>query len=160
MSRSTKYKLCWIAFGVLSLAIRSGLSRAPEVIERYYSRGVFLGVRWIFDYFLSWWIPFPLIYLFFLGLTLIVIRKWQQPGVSGRTWRSYLLQKTLGLAAFLGRWDRDLSVGLGVQLRPGFDRRPPESGNTAPHAGEFTKRTAIGNRAIDRSAAPDTRDYR
>ncbi len=46
------------------LALRFLFQAFPDWAERWYSRGFFQGVRWVFDVGLGW-LPFPLTYLFF-----------------------------------------------------------------------------------------------
>jgi hypothetical protein len=60
-------KLGWAAAGLLAAGLRAWAGFHPGVVEHYYSRGLFLGIRWLIDYLFSW-IPVPLIYLFFIVL--------------------------------------------------------------------------------------------
>lgn len=96
-----KRKFIWIGLGLLSLLIRSILSYQPALTEQYYSRGIFLMVRWAIDYMVGW-IPIPLIYFFILILAIwltISIRKWIRL-------KTTLLKKLghalLSISAFLG----------------------------------------------------------
>jgi len=87
--------------GLLAIGLRAGLAYRPEWIERYYSRGLFLGIRWIIDYLLAW-IPVPLIYLFFAGLLFFgvrAVRRWWRREAS---LKKRVLNGVLGFAAFLG----------------------------------------------------------
>jgi hypothetical protein len=52
----------WIGFGLLTLLLRWLCSLNPYFTEVVYSRGVFLGVRWVWDYTLGW-LPLPWLYL-------------------------------------------------------------------------------------------------
>ena len=59
----------WIGLGVLIILLRILLSFFPRVVETIYSRGIFLGIRTINDFTLSY-SPIPLLYVFlFLFLT-------------------------------------------------------------------------------------------
>jgi hypothetical protein len=102
MTRGQKTNLLWISLGAAALLLRALLSASPELIEQYYSRGLFLGIRLFIDYLLAW-LPFPLLYLFLPVLLYWVIARlrswWFKP--YGSHWRkagALLLQ----LAAFLG----------------------------------------------------------
>jgi len=67
-----KKKLIWIGLGILTLILR--YSATPELIERIYSRGLFLSIRRIFDYGVGWF-PIPLLYVFYAVLIFWIIRK-------------------------------------------------------------------------------------
>jgi len=64
MIKENKHQLLWITFGLITLIIFTITKRFPEFIESFYSRGVFLGLRFIWDHSFSL-SPIPLIYLFF-----------------------------------------------------------------------------------------------
>lgn len=71
------------------------------MIERLYSRGFFLAVRWTIDYLFAW-LPMPLMYLFLLILLFFVgknIRQWYKTKVD---WKTKLIQASLSICAFLG----------------------------------------------------------
>jgi len=70
----------WIVLGCLAASIKLLSAGQPELVERYYSRGVFLGIRYAIDYGLGW-IPFPTLYLFVLLLLFFTVRailRWRQ----------------------------------------------------------------------------------
>lgn len=52
----------WIGLGLLTLLLRWLFSLNPYFAEVVYSRGMFLAVRWVWDYTLGW-LPFPWLYL-------------------------------------------------------------------------------------------------
>ncbi len=99
MRKSVKRKLYWILFGVVSLGVKMGLGWAPEFTEKYYSRGFFIGIRWLYDTLFTW-LPFPLIYLFFAVLFYVWIRRWRRKAENNRTWAQWLLHASLGTLAF------------------------------------------------------------
>ncbi len=76
MNRKKKIRtrLVWIALGILAALLRLLLDNHPGIVEQYYSRGFFLGIRWTIDYLLAW-LPVPLIYLFFLLISLLAVRQ-------------------------------------------------------------------------------------
>lgn len=92
--------LIWISLGVVALVIRWFSS--PGFIEQWYSRGVFLGIRWGIDYLLASWIPFTMIYLFFGGLLFWAYRKWKKTSFKSWTWKHWLVGGSVRVLAFLG----------------------------------------------------------
>ncbi|MCB0586673.1 MAG: DUF3810 family protein, partial [Phaeodactylibacter sp.] len=99
---NTKTKLAWILMGAATLVLRAVLSGHPEIVESYYSRGVFPILRWLIDYLFAW-LPVPLIYPFLMGLIYFLVRKvagWWRRGYPS-LWKKGL-DGLLGTAAFLG----------------------------------------------------------
>lgn len=96
MMYKLRTKLAWIFMGLAAVGLRMSLSAYPEVVERYYSRGLFPAIRWAIDYLLGW-LPLPLIYPFLLLLLFLMIRQ-------GRRWwkRPYEKLWARGLDALLG----------------------------------------------------------
>lgn len=82
-----KRELFWIIFAVSTLILRWVAS--PLFIERFYSRGLFQLIRIFIDFSLSW-LPIPLIYLFFAGLTWHIIRVWRRRDRTRNTGRAAL----------------------------------------------------------------------
>ncbi len=68
----TRQKLIWIFLGIITLLLRQLAAANPNMVEKFYSRGLFLGIRWSIDYLLGW-MPFPLIYLFFTAVLAYLI---------------------------------------------------------------------------------------
>lgn len=73
MEKGRRLKLGWVAAGLLAVGLRVWGGYHPDWVEYYYSRGLFLGVRWGIDYLVSW-IPIPLIYLFLFLLAVASFR--------------------------------------------------------------------------------------
>ncbi|MEM6764576.1 MAG: DUF3810 domain-containing protein [Bacteroidota bacterium] len=65
-------RFTWIGMGLLTGLITFLLSLNPTFTEVVYSRGVFVLIRWVWDYTIGW-IPFPLIYLLLAGLLYWII---------------------------------------------------------------------------------------
>lgn len=61
---SNKNKL-FISLGLLTLFLQVILQNAPAFVERFYSRGLFLGIRWLFDHTLAL-SPIPIWHLFYV----------------------------------------------------------------------------------------------
>lgn len=90
----------WTILGVLCLIIRYYAVRFPETTEKVYSRDFFPAIRNIIDISIAR-LPFPTVYLFFLGILLaIVFFFWKLASVSG--WKSKLLFSLRNLANFIG----------------------------------------------------------
>lgn len=95
-----KYQLIWIALGLFALLLKLIAGANPELVERYYSRGLFLGVRWTIDTFLAW-LPIPLIYLFFTILTIWLVRKIYKWWKNQEVWKVKLLQAVMSTLSFV-----------------------------------------------------------
>ena len=54
----------WSILGLATLLLRFVANGTPQYIEQFYSRGVFVGVRCLFDWTLAW-LPFPLLLIFY-----------------------------------------------------------------------------------------------
>lgn len=65
-------RLIWIGLGLLTMLIRWIAGFYPQAIERMYSRGLYQGVRWIFDHTLTI-TPVPLLYVLFILLVLWLV---------------------------------------------------------------------------------------
>jgi hypothetical protein len=63
----------WTILGLAALLLRFVADTTPQYVEQFYSRGVFLGVRWLFDWTLTW-LPFPLLLVFY-GVALFYVYK-------------------------------------------------------------------------------------
>ena len=63
----------WALLGLAALLLRFVADTTPQYVEQFYSRGVFLGVRWLFDWTLAW-LPFPLLLVFY-GVALYYVYK-------------------------------------------------------------------------------------
>lgn len=76
MASTSPYRLTALDRSILMVAFLSVLLRLAlpaEIIELWYSRGVFIGVRTTIDTVFSW-IPVPLFYVFWVILLLVVFR--------------------------------------------------------------------------------------
>lgn len=89
----------WIILGLLAVLLSAVLPAA--FVEQYYSRGLFVAVRWMFAG-LSGWLPFAFVYpLFFLllGWLIYSISRFVK---AGTPLRQRLLDGVLSLLAFAG----------------------------------------------------------
>lgn len=72
----------WILLGLLAVLIRVILP--ASVIESIYSRGIFVGIRYLFDY-TTGLLPIPMLYIFILSLIIWLGSKWVQSRKSKRS---------------------------------------------------------------------------
>lgn len=92
--------LVWISLGLLALLVRWLAS--PHFIEYWYSRGLFLGIRWLIDYLVASWIPFSLLYLFVAGILFWLVSKWRTTAFRSLTWKQWLIGGSTRVLAFAG----------------------------------------------------------
>ncbi|MBI5916417.1 MAG: DUF3810 domain-containing protein [Bacteroidetes bacterium] len=92
-------KAVWIWLGVLTIVV--GNLAPAEVVERSYSRGIFVVVRWFFTGLNSWW-PFASAYVLFFLLAGWAAWRLRSFFKSDLTWRKRLGRAALSLLAFAG----------------------------------------------------------
>jgi len=68
-----KFQLLWIIFGLLTLLLFKVTQYFPNFIEYFYSRGLFVALRFIWDHSISL-SPLPLIYLFFPLIVFFILK--------------------------------------------------------------------------------------
>lgn len=83
-----KKRLIWIGLGIFTLTIR--YLTTPELIEQWYSRGLFLWIRRLFDFGVGWF-PLPLFYVFYLVLIV-----WSIRGLIKTDWKQLFTWKGIG----------------------------------------------------------------
>ncbi|MEM6262125.1 MAG: DUF3810 domain-containing protein [Bacteroidota bacterium] len=71
MKKKQLRQFFWIIFGLGMLGVKTWASSHPEIIERYYSRGVFAGIRNIWDYTLGF-SPVPWLYVLLMSLLFVL----------------------------------------------------------------------------------------
>lgn len=96
----------WVLAGAAAFALHLLLGRDSAFVETFYSRGVFVGLRWIWDYTLGL-SPVPLLFVFWFAaaayLTIKVLRFYSRPCGGARTpWPLRIGRTVLALAAFAG----------------------------------------------------------
>jgi hypothetical protein len=69
-----KNKWIWIALGLIAIIVRVLLSQSPKLIERYYSRGFFIGIRYFLDTTLGWF-PLPFVQVLLIGILIYFVCK-------------------------------------------------------------------------------------
>ncbi len=67
----------WIGLGIITLLINALFRANPYFTEVVFSRGIFLLIRWIWDYSFGL-IPIPLLYIFTPLLFFYLIRRWRK----------------------------------------------------------------------------------
>lgn len=96
-----KKQIFWIGLGVMSWVIKWGLNSSPEWIEKYYSRALFPFIRIIIDFTLAW-LPVPLIYLFFIVLIYLLVKKIRRFFQDEHPWPQKVLNAFMSTLAFVG----------------------------------------------------------
>jgi len=105
MLNSTKKKFyqdtrfIWIVLGIFAIIIRSISS--PEIIEKFYSRGIFVAIRSLID-LLTGLFPFALVYLLFFILLYWGIQKGRKFLKWKADWRRKTGSFLFSLLAFIG----------------------------------------------------------
>jgi len=94
-----KSKLIWIALGLVAILVRVLLGFSPELTERIYSRGIFVGIRYILDYTLGW-LPIPFVQVFLVGLFIFLIYKIRNIIRTHESFLSSLKRVSLGIVSF------------------------------------------------------------
>lgn len=95
MQRLQRRPILGIVLGTTAVMVKVILGSYPDWVEKSYSRGLYVFIRWLFSFCFSW-ISFPLIYLFFLSLVFFAFRKWYQ--------LRYLPNRALGQRLMRGLW--------------------------------------------------------
>lgn len=102
------FKVIAILLGGLSILLRYLFSLDPNVTERIYSKGIFLGIRFVLDYSVGL-LPFPFFYLiivilvFFIGKTIVQwIRTKKDKKEKEISWKNRILKVLLSIGAFIG----------------------------------------------------------
>ncbi len=86
-----KYK--YLLLAALLILTRILLGFFPNLVETFYSRGLFLGIRWFIDHTTAR-LPFPTLYLLIVLLFFLFLKK-------GYQWWKLSQQKTLRISYFL-----------------------------------------------------------
>ena len=98
-----KYKYIWIALGVLALIVDRLFSYAPDIVDRFYFRGVFQVFRLIYDHTLGY-LPVPMVYItliIFVVYTARIFTKMIQKAKEGN-WLHGIVNGLVGLLGFFG----------------------------------------------------------
>ncbi|MCY7327311.1 MAG: DUF3810 family protein, partial [Saprospiraceae bacterium] len=119
----------WVIFGLVTLLLNLLAHQQPEFVERWYSRGIFQGVRYGIDQ-TTGRLPFPVFYLFWIGVVVCwVLLYWRRPRVGTlRLKAGYWLTRFLGFVGFIvglffWMWGFNyarvpLKTQLGLQVQP------------------------------------------
>jgi len=93
-------KITWIILGALALSLRFLGSTRPDLVETYYSRGLFKGVRWLYDVPFSW-VPFPIMYAFLLILVIYLISRSYNFFKRKEPWKRKTIRAILSTLSFV-----------------------------------------------------------
>ena len=103
---SFRRRCLWILAGTAAFGLHLLLGCDSEFVETVYSRGIFVGLRWIWDYTLGL-SPVPLLFVFWFAaaayLTIKVLRFYARPRGGPRpSWLRKIGRAVLALAALAG----------------------------------------------------------
>ena len=92
----------WMLFGMATLLLNATAHHFPELVEQWYSRGLFQGIRLGFDWTLGR-LPVPGFYLFWIGVVVFWILVFRQgKGVKGTSPRlGFWMGRLLGFSGLL-----------------------------------------------------------
>ncbi len=87
---------------ICTFVLRSLANTNQLFVEKYYSRGLFQGIRWIIDHSIAW-IPFPLIYLFFILVFGLLIYRYSINIHPLKNWKNklFLSLKMISMTAMI-----------------------------------------------------------
>lgn len=91
----------WIILGALSVLIRWILDGHPDIIEQYYTRGLFVMIRYVIDYSVAL-LPVASIYFFVPALLIILGIKIGRFFKKRANWKQKLIDGVLGMLSFIG----------------------------------------------------------
>ena len=92
----TKTAGLWIASGAAAYGLHLWLGKDSLLAEKFYARGIYVGLRWIWDYTLGL-SPIPVVYLVFAAAVLAAAFK---------VFRSFLKKRTAGRRPWIQRLGR------------------------------------------------------
>jgi len=95
----------WVIFGLGTLLLNLLAHQCPECVERWYSRGLFQGIRICFDW-TTGQLPFPSFYLFWIGVVVFWVWMYRRrpKQVTWKAKLTYWLVRFVGFAGFLVGW--------------------------------------------------------
>ena len=113
----------WTFLGLAALLLRYLASEAPQYVEQFYSRGVFLGVRWLFDWSFAW-LPFPSLLVFYSIVIIYVIKFFKTLLTKQIPFRKRLITSGRGLLNFAGFMIFSFMILWGFNYaRPNFSQQ-------------------------------------
>lgn len=112
------------------LTLLLGWLMPPAFVERWYSRGLFVGVRWLFTVLDSWW-PFAAVYMLVAGLLAWLVwrvrfgKKEEIPWPKRMLNFGHSLLAIVGAIIFLFQWLWGFNYGrVPLEQRLGFEPKP------------------------------------
>lgn len=97
-----KYR--WFILAIALIIVRIILGFFPQVVEVVYSRGIFLGIRWLIDHTTAR-LPFPMLYVMVFVLFFLLIKKINE-------WRKLYQKKILKTETILLSMGNFLSITI------------------------------------------------
>ncbi len=90
----------WIFLGVISIGLRILLSYFPHIIEQFYSRGIYVVIRYLIDYTVAR-LPIPLIYVLIISLLCSVFYRLFRNKNGARSFKSKAINFLFSFLAFI-----------------------------------------------------------
>jgi hypothetical protein len=148
----------WIFLGGAALGLHFWLGHDSDLAEKFYARGIFVGLRWIWDFTLGW-SPVPIIYLLaaaaVAGAAVKIVRRLTRPKPARSGTRLGKIGR-FGLAAagwigalvffFYILWGFNYNR-VGIEKQLGFEAAPLNIAALAAEA-EWASRSAAESRAL------------
>ncbi len=92
-------RLIWIALGFMSVCVTIIAGNFPDWVEKWYSRGIYLGFRWGFDWILGW-SPVSVLLLQIIILLFVLYRFFR--ALRSKSWAGRFYHFSLSSMAFIG----------------------------------------------------------
>lgn len=91
----------WIILALITYLCSQLFSRFPHLANDFYYKGIFQGIRVIYDYILGW-IPIPMFYLVLLFTIIVIARLLKKAANNFKTksWKSAVMTNGRGLISF------------------------------------------------------------
>ncbi|MEO1516603.1 MAG: DUF3810 domain-containing protein [Bacteroidota bacterium] len=134
MPKNKDKRWIWLVLGIIMISLRYLLGDSPLFIERYYTRGLYIGIRWLLDHTIGL-MPVPMLYVLILSLLIWGIVRLIRSFQRGFLWWQWLFQTLYSLFAFVSAvvffflllWGfnyarQPLEDQIGIQPKP-LDRR-------------------------------------
>ncbi len=91
----------WIGLGALTILLRVFLKGHPDLVEQWYSRGLFQWIRSFSDWTIGW-VPFPVLYLMILIVPFYFVRKFIKVLRREKGLKAKLFAIVFSLLSFVG----------------------------------------------------------
>jgi hypothetical protein len=91
----------WVLLGLFSLGLRELMNYTPQYVERFYSRGLFQSIRFMFDNSLGL-LPVPWIFFFYIIAIYYLLKGFKPLFTKNFTWKQRLWSSVFSLLSLTG----------------------------------------------------------